>query len=106
MFRAALLASAALLTALPCAHAQKDLTITWGEDSTADRTYDPRVTQSRHETQVIVRHRGGEPDCSRRPAARVGEQSPVLPQVPVAAQRTRRESTSVGYQVAQPPAIL
>ena len=54
MFRAALLASAVLLTAPPAAHAQKDLTITFGEDSTADRTYDPRVTQSRHETQVIV----------------------------------------------------
>jgi len=54
MSRAVLYASAVLFTALPQAHAQKDLTITWGEDSTADRTYDPRVTQSRHETQVIV----------------------------------------------------
>ena len=53
MFRAALLASAILLCAGAPAFAQ-NLTITWGEDSTADRTYDPRVTQSRHETQVIV----------------------------------------------------
>lgn len=30
------------------------LTVTWGEDDNAARTYDPRVTQSRHESQVIV----------------------------------------------------
>jgi peptide/nickel transport system substrate-binding protein len=30
------------------------LTVTWGEDDNSARTYDPRVTQSRHETQVIV----------------------------------------------------
>lgn len=30
------------------------LTITWGEDDNAARTYDPRVTQSRHESQLIV----------------------------------------------------
>ncbi len=53
MFRAMLLASAMLLSAIPHAHAQ-NLTVTWGEDSTTDRTFDPRVTQSRHETQVIV----------------------------------------------------
>ena len=32
----------------------RDPTITWGEDDNAARTYDPRVTQSRHESQVIV----------------------------------------------------
>ena len=30
------------------------LTITWGEDDNAARTFDPRVTQSRHESQLIV----------------------------------------------------
>ena len=30
------------------------MTVTWGEDDNSARTYDPRVTQSRHETQVIV----------------------------------------------------
>jgi peptide/nickel transport system substrate-binding protein len=30
------------------------LTITWGEDDNAARTYDPRVTSSRHEYQVIA----------------------------------------------------
>ena len=53
MFRAVLLTSAVLLTAIPQVRAQ-NLTITWGEDSTTARTFDPRVTQSRHETQVIV----------------------------------------------------
>jgi len=30
------------------------LTITWGEDDGNPRTWDPRVTQSRHETQLII----------------------------------------------------
>jgi peptide/nickel transport system substrate-binding protein len=30
------------------------LTITWGEDDKSPRTYDPRVTSSRHEYQVIA----------------------------------------------------
>src|SRR6202044_3790605 len=30
------------------------LTVTWGEDDVAPRTYDPRVTSSRHEYQVIA----------------------------------------------------
>ena len=42
-----------LLAAVP-AQAQAGLTVTWGEDDNAARTYDPRVTQSRHESQVIV----------------------------------------------------
>lgn len=53
MRRATLLASAFLLGgALPAA--AQGLTITWGEDDNSARTYDPRVTQSRHEYQVIV----------------------------------------------------
>ena len=32
----------------------QDLTVTWADDSTSDVTFDPRVTQSRHEEQVIV----------------------------------------------------
>jgi peptide/nickel transport system substrate-binding protein len=54
-----MLASARLLSAcflstvaLP-ALAQNNTTITWGEDDNSARTYDPRVTQSRHEYQVI-----------------------------------------------------
>jgi peptide/nickel transport system substrate-binding protein len=36
-------------------NAQTDaLTVTWGEDDVAPRTYDPRVTSSRHEYQVIA----------------------------------------------------
>ena len=30
------------------------LTVTWGEDDATPRTYDPRVTSSRHEYQVIA----------------------------------------------------
>lgn len=52
-----LLTGAAIATALmavaPGAFAQ-DLTVTWADDSTSDVGYDPRVTQSRHEEQVIV----------------------------------------------------
>ena len=36
------------------ASAQAPLTVTWGEDDVAPRTYDPRVTSSRHEYQVIA----------------------------------------------------
>src|SRR5450631_1832313 len=35
------------------ASAQAAMTVTWGEDDVAPRTYDPRVTSSRHEYQVI-----------------------------------------------------
>ena len=36
------------------ASAQAPLTVTWGEDDAVPRTYDPRVTSSRHEYQVIA----------------------------------------------------
>jgi peptide/nickel transport system substrate-binding protein len=36
------------------ASAQAPLTVTWGEDDATPRTYDPRVTSSRHEYQVIA----------------------------------------------------
>jgi len=36
------------------ASAQSPLTVTWGEDDATPRTYDPRVTSSRHEYQVIA----------------------------------------------------
>ncbi len=32
----------------------KDLTVVWADDSNSDVTFDPRVTQSRHEEQVII----------------------------------------------------
>ena len=55
--RSTLLAStvvlAGLLGAMNAALAQ-DLTVVWADDSNSDVTYDPRVTQSRHEEQVIV----------------------------------------------------
>ena len=55
--RSKLLAStvvlAGLLGAMNAALAQ-DLTVVWADDSNSDVTYDPRVTQSRHEEQVIV----------------------------------------------------
>lgn len=35
------------------ASAQQANTVTWGEDDASPRTYDPRVTSSRHEYQVI-----------------------------------------------------
>ncbi len=35
------------------ASAQTPFTVVWGEDDVAPRTYDPRVTSSRHEYQVI-----------------------------------------------------
>ncbi len=48
----ALLACVLVAAALPAA--AQNLTVTWGEDDNSARTYDPRVTQSRHETQIIV----------------------------------------------------
>lgn len=45
---------AVALAATPVFAQQKDLTVVWGEDSGADATYDPRVTQSRHEMQQDV----------------------------------------------------
>lgn len=36
------------------APAQTPLTVTWGEDDATPRTYDPRVTSSRHEYQVVA----------------------------------------------------
>ena len=36
------------------ASAQAPLSVTWGEDDATPRTYDPRVTSSRHEYQVIA----------------------------------------------------
>ncbi|UFN48466.1 ABC transporter substrate-binding protein [Roseomonas sp. OT10] len=41
-------------TALPALAQGTGLTITWGEDDSATRLFDPRVTQSRHESQLIV----------------------------------------------------
>ncbi len=55
--RRALLGSALAAPAIGRAHAQTPapgLTVTWGEDDNGARTYDPRVTSSRHENQVIV----------------------------------------------------
>lgn len=43
----------ALVVLAPAGFAQ-DLTVTWADDSASDVGYDPRVTQSRHEEQVIV----------------------------------------------------
>src|SRR5262245_62053865 len=42
------------IAAGPGPAAAQDLTVTWADDSTSDVTFDPRVTQSRHEEQVIV----------------------------------------------------
>jgi peptide/nickel transport system substrate-binding protein len=49
------LAAASASGSLP-AHAQSSggLTITWGEDDNNARTYDPRVTSSRHEYQLVA----------------------------------------------------
>jgi peptide/nickel transport system substrate-binding protein len=57
MRRAGLLASVLMLAAWLPASAQTPaggMTVIWGEDDNSARTYDPRVTQSRHETQIIV----------------------------------------------------
>ncbi|MBI3706239.1 MAG: hypothetical protein HY246_00895 [Proteobacteria bacterium] len=58
-FRSALFVAALACTALTgissLAQAQnRNLTITWGEDDNNARTFDPRVTSSRHESQVIA----------------------------------------------------
>ncbi|MHA3977024.1 ABC transporter substrate-binding protein [Halovulum sp. GXIMD14794] len=47
-------AMTAALLAFSSASLAQDLTVTWADDSTSDVGYDPRVTQSRHEEQVIV----------------------------------------------------
>jgi peptide/nickel transport system substrate-binding protein len=47
-------AIAAALLSLATAVSAQDFTVTWADDSTSDVTYDPRVTQSRHEVQVIA----------------------------------------------------
>lgn len=47
-------AIASVLAVLSPAAFAQDLTVTWADDSTSDVGYDPRVTQSRHEEQVIV----------------------------------------------------
>ena len=55
--RSILLASTIVLAGLlgPAGAAfAQDLTVVWADDSNSDVTYDPRVTQSRHEEQVIV----------------------------------------------------
>lgn len=52
-----LLAGAAMALGLGLSASQaqaQDLTVVWADDSNSDVTYDPRVTQSRHEEQVIV----------------------------------------------------
>ncbi len=50
-----LLCSAALLAALATSplHAQDGLTVIWGEDDATPALFDPRITQSRNEMQVI-----------------------------------------------------
>ncbi|MSP89811.1 MAG: ABC transporter substrate-binding protein [Alphaproteobacteria bacterium] len=53
--RRSLLAVAGLVFAANLASAQSPgLTITWAEDDGNPRTFDPRVTQSRHESQLII----------------------------------------------------
>jgi len=54
--RRAVLAGMVAAPAIGIAHADdaSGLTITWGEDDNAARTYDPRVTSSRHEYQLIA----------------------------------------------------
>ncbi len=54
--RAALAGMLAAPAILRGAHAQSGpgLTVTWGEDDNGARTYDPRVSSSRHEWQLIV----------------------------------------------------
>ena len=42
------------LTAATPSLRARDLTVVWADDSNSDVTYDPRVTQSRHEEQIIV----------------------------------------------------
>jgi peptide/nickel transport system substrate-binding protein len=49
-----LLAMLATGAVAPAMAQQPGLTITWGEDDSAPRLFDPRITQSRHESQLIV----------------------------------------------------
>jgi peptide/nickel transport system substrate-binding protein len=51
-----LLSTALVLSLMPLAARADDsnLTIVWADDSSSDVLFDPRVTQSRHEEQVIV----------------------------------------------------
>ena len=51
--RAAALATLAFLLAPGLARAEEP-TVVWADDSNSDVTFDPRVTQSRHEEQLIV----------------------------------------------------
>ncbi len=52
--RAAIPALVAILMASAAPVSAQEFVITWGEDNATSVTYDPRVTQSRHEEQVIV----------------------------------------------------
>jgi peptide/nickel transport system substrate-binding protein len=55
--RALPLVVAIATTCIACAEARAqsaDLTVVWADDSNSDVTFDPRVTQSRHEEQVII----------------------------------------------------
>jgi peptide/nickel transport system substrate-binding protein len=47
-------AAMALLAGVAGSARAEDLTVIWADDSDSDVTYDPRVTQSRHEEQVIL----------------------------------------------------
>ena len=52
--RGAALTVSPLLAAPPALADAPDFTIVWAEDSNSDALFDPRVTQSRHEEQVII----------------------------------------------------
>jgi peptide/nickel transport system substrate-binding protein len=54
LLRGVFAAALAVAGASVQAQTRPSLTITWGEDDNAARTFDPRVTQSRHESQLIV----------------------------------------------------
>ena len=54
LLRTALCGAVAFSALSAGAQNRPPLTITWGEDDNAARTFDPRVTQSRHESQLIV----------------------------------------------------
>ncbi len=54
MTRSTLLFATALALTLPMGARAEDPTIAWADDSNSDVTFDPRVTQSRHEEQLIV----------------------------------------------------
>ena len=46
--------AAPLIARGDAAQSGSGVTVTWGEDDATPRTYDPRVTSSRHEYQVIA----------------------------------------------------